>query len=62
MARLVRLSWPRGAEMRRRPYTIRVGDGCEVRYYKEEVLIALVLVLDIIPLAVIYVVIYIYSK
>ena len=38
---------------------VRVGDGCEVRYCKGEVLIALVLVLDIMPLAVIYVVIYI---
>ena len=39
-----------------------MGDGCEVKYYKGEVLIALVLVLNIIPLAIIYVVVYIYSK
>ena len=48
--------------MRRRPYTVRVGDGCEVKCYKEEVLITLVLVLNIMPLAVIHVVVYIYSK
>jgi hypothetical protein len=39
-----------------------VGNGCEVRYYKREVSIALVSVLDIMPLAVIYAVAYIYSK
>ena len=39
-----------------------VGDRYKIRHYKEEVLIALVLVLNIMPLAVIYVVIYIYSK
>ena len=48
--------------MRRRPYTVRVGDRYKVKYYKGEVLIALVLVLDIMPLAIIYAVIYIYSK
>ena len=37
-----------------------MGDGCEVKYYKGEILITLVLVLNIIPLAVIYIVIYIY--
>ena len=41
---------------------VRMGDRCEVKYYKGEVLIALVLVLDITPLAIIYVVAYIYSK
>ena len=34
----------------------------EVGCYKGEVLIALVLVLDVMPLAIIYMVIYIYSK
>ena len=58
----MRLSRPRGAEMRRRPYTVRVGDGCEVGHYKGEVLITLVSVLNIMPLAVIYVVAYIYGK
>ena len=48
--------------MRRQPYMVRAGDRCEVKYYKGEVLIALVLVLNIMPLAVIYVVIYAYSK
>ena len=41
-------------------YTI--GDRCEVKYYKGEVLITLVLVLNIMPLAIIYIVVYIYSK
>ena len=62
MARLARLSWPRGAEIRRRPCTVYVGDGCKVKCYKGEVLIALVSVLDIMPLAVIYIVTCIYNK
>ena len=41
---------------------VYIGDRCEVRYYKGEVLIALVSVLDIMPLAVIYIVAYMYSK
>ena len=61
-ARLVRLSRPRGAEMRRRPCTVRAGDGCKVGRYKGEVSIALVSVLDVTPLAIIYVVAYTYSK
>ena len=61
-ARLAQLSWPRGVETRQQPYIIRVRDRCEVRRYKKEVLITLVLVLDIIPLAIIYVVAYVYSK
>ena len=62
IARLVRLNQPKGAEIRRRPCTVRVGDGCEVKCYKREVLITLVLVLNIMPLAVIHIVVYIYSK
>ena len=62
MARLARLGWPRGAETRRRPCTVRAGDGCKVGYCEGEVLIALVLVLNIMPLAVIYVVMCVYSK
>ena len=62
MAGLVRLSWPRGAEIRRQPCTVCIGDGYEVKYYKGEVLIALVSVLNIMPLAVIYIVMYMYSK
>ena len=62
IAGLAQLSRPRGAEMRRRPYTVHAGDGCEVRHYKGEILIALVSVLDITPLAIIYAVAYIYSK
>ena len=62
MARLARLSRPRGAGMRWRPYTVRAGDGCKVGRYRGEVLIALVLVLAVMPLAVIYMVIYIYGK
>ena len=61
-ARLARLSWPRGVEMRWRPCMVRVGDRCEVKCYKGEVLIALVLVLGIMPLAIIYIVAYIYGK
>ena len=62
IARLVRLSWPKGAEIRRWPYTVRVKDRCKVRRYKGEVLITLVLVLNITPLAIIYAVMYAYSK
>ena len=62
MARLTRLSWPRGAETRRRPCTVRVGDGCEVRCCKGEVSITLVSVLDIMPLAIIYIVACVYGK
>jgi len=61
-ARLARLSWPRGVETRRRPCTVRVGDRYKVRYYRGEVLIALVLVLAITPLAIIHAVIYTYGK
>ena len=62
MARLARLGRPRGAETRRRPCTVYVGDRCEVRHCKEEVLIALVLVLDVMPLAIIYMVACVYGK
>ena len=41
---------------------VRVGDRYEVGCYKGEVLIALVSVLNIMPLAVIYIVAYIYNK
>jgi hypothetical protein len=62
IARLVRLSWPKGAEMRRRPCIVHAGDKYKVKHYKREVSIALVLVLDIVPLAVICMVIYIYNR
>jgi len=62
MAKLVRLSRPRGAEIRRWPYTVRVGDRCKVRRCGGEVLIALVLVLAVTSLAVIYAVACAYSK
>jgi hypothetical protein len=39
---------------------VYAGDRCKVRCYKKEVLITLVLVLNITPLAIIYMVIYIY--
>ena len=39
-----------------------MGDRCKVKYYKGEVSIALVLVLDVMPLAIIHIVIYIYSR
>ena len=41
---------------------VRAGDRCKIRHYKGEVSIALVLVLDIMPLAVIYTVACVYSK
>jgi len=62
IARLAQLGWPRGAEIRRRPYIVRAGDRYKVGHYRGEVLIALVLVLAIIPLAIIRAVIYIYGK
>jgi hypothetical protein len=67
MAGLARLGRPRGAETRRRPCTVRVGDGYEVRRCGGEVLIALVSVLAvaplaITPLAIIRVVIYTYGN
>ena len=48
--------------MRRRPCTVRAGDGCKVGCCEGEVLIALVSVLDVMPLAVIYIVAYMYGK
>jgi hypothetical protein len=60
--RLMWLSWPKGAEMRWWPCIVHMGDRCEVRRYKGEVSIALVLVLDVMPLAIIYIVACIYSK
>jgi hypothetical protein len=48
--------------MRWWPCIIHTGDGYKVRCCKGEVLITLVLVLNITPLAVIYVVAYTYSK
>ena len=62
IARLARLCRPRGAEIRRRPCTVCVGDGYKVKYCEGEVLIALVSVLDIMPLAVIYIVACVYGK
>jgi hypothetical protein len=61
-ARLVRLGRPRGAETRRRPCTVRVGDGYEVGRCGGEVLIALVSVLAITSLAIIRAVVYVYGK
>jgi hypothetical protein len=48
--------------MRRWPYMVRAGDGCKIGCCEGEASIALVLVLDIMPLAVIHMVIYIYNK
>ena len=48
--------------MRQRPCTVHAGNRCEVGRYEGEVLIALVLVLDVMPLAIIYIVAYVYSK
>jgi len=41
---------------------VRAGDGYKVRRCEGEVLIALVSVLDVMPLAIIYIVACIYSK
>jgi len=41
---------------------VRAGDGCEVRHYREKVLIALVLVLAMALLAVIRAVVYAYGR
>ena len=41
---------------------VYVGDRCKVRRYKKEVLIALISVLNIIPLAIIYAVACVYNK
>jgi hypothetical protein len=41
---------------------VRAGDRCEVRHYKGEVSITLVSVLDIMPLAIIHVVAYVYNR
>jgi len=62
IARLARFGWPRRAETRRRPYTVRAGDGCKVRRCGEKVSITLVLVLAITLLAVIHAVTYAYSR
>jgi len=62
IARLTQLGWPRGAEIRRRPYTVYAEDRYKVGRYRGEVLITLVLVLAIMPLAVIRAVIYAYGK
>ena len=62
ITRLARLGRPRGAETRRRPYMVCVGDGCKIRHCKKEVLIALVSVLDIMPLAIIHAVACVYNK
>ena len=48
--------------MRQWPCIVRAGDGYKVRRYGGEVLIALVLVLDVMPLAIIYMVACVYSK
>ena len=62
IARLAWLSQPRGAEIRQQPCTVYAGDRYKVKHYKREVLIALVLVLNVMPLAIIYSVTYMYSK
>ena len=61
-ARLAQLSRPKGAETRRRPCIVHAGDRCKVRHYKREISIALVSILNIMPLAVIHAVICMYSK
>ena len=48
--------------MRWRPYTVHIGDRCKVKCYKGEVSIALVSVLNVMPLAIIYIVACVYGK
>jgi hypothetical protein len=48
--------------MRWWPYIVHTGNGYKIGCYKGEVLIALVSVLNITLLAIIYIVVYIYSK
>ena len=48
--------------MRQWPCTVRAGDRYKVKYYKGEVLITLVLVLNVMPLAIIYIVACVYGK
>jgi hypothetical protein len=62
IARLARLGWPKGVEIRWWSCIIHAGDRYKVKYYKGEVLIALISVLDIMPLAIIYAVAYIYGR
>ena len=62
IARLARLGQPRGVEIRQWPCTVRAGNRCEVGRCEREVLIALVSVLDVMPLAIIYIVMCVYSK
>jgi len=61
-AGLTQLSRPKGGEMRQWPYIVRAEDKYKVGHYKEKISIILVLVLAITPLAITYVVIYVYSK
>ena len=41
---------------------VRVGDRYKVKYCKGEVLITLVSVLNVMPLAIIYIVVYVYGR
>ena len=60
-AGLTQLSRPKGVKIRWWPCIVHAEDRCKVKYYRGEVLITLVLVLDITPLTIIYIVAYIYS-
>jgi len=62
IARLTQFGWPKGVEIRWRPYMVRAGDGCKIRRFGGEVLIALVSVLAAMLLAIIYAVAYTYSR
>ena len=58
----MQLNQPKGVKIRQQPCTVYIGDGYKVKYYKGEVSIALVSVLNIMPLAIIYMVAYAYSR
>jgi hypothetical protein len=62
IAGLARLSQSKGAEIRRWPCIVHAGDEYEVKCCEGEVLIALVLVLDVMLLAIIYAVAYVYGR
>jgi hypothetical protein len=62
IVRLAQLGRPKGVKTRQRPCIVRAGDKYKVGRYKGEVLITLVSVLDTMPLAIIYMVTYTYSK
>jgi hypothetical protein len=56
----MQLSQSKRVEMRWWPCIVYIGNRYKIGHYKGEVLIALISVLNVMPLAIIYIVIYIY--